>query len=95
VDGGCSAVSAADGIGMRRTVGSIFARTSTSELQCIAMTTSFFLGRKNKKAANLCGVHGLFGESVCLVLDQLSSGPDATTRGDMHTHSRRPLAGME
>ncbi|OYZ04439.1 MAG: hypothetical protein B7Y26_11980 [Hydrogenophilales bacterium 16-64-46] len=50
---------------------------------------------KNKKAANLCGVRGLFGEMNDLLGDQLSSGPDARTRSHMHSGSRRMITGRE
>ena len=47
---------------------------------------------KNKKAANLCGVRGLFGEMNCLLGDQLSSGPDVRMRSHLHNGSRRMIA---
>jgi hypothetical protein len=57
--------------------------------------TASVLDWKNKKAANLCGVRGLFREIVSLLLDQFASGPDAITRDHMHSGSRRMLTGAE
>jgi hypothetical protein len=46
----------------------------------------------NKKAANLCGVRGLFGEIDSLLLDQHTFGPDAHARSQMHSGRRRATA---